>query len=110
MLKNAIVVCDMTVRIDNKQKLKEVLYKQGFDKIVIQEDGSWKNYSNTTQVSGDVVLPRRKHYDLSKNDTKYLVKLAEVALNSERPHLILSRFSYSTGYQRDEVQEAWEKL
>jgi len=99
----------MSQKIDNKTRLQEQLYKEGFDEIVVFEDGSWKK---DAMANGKFSIERRYFHDLSKEDTKYITKLAELVLNDHVAPHNMGKFKYSTekGFDtREDIQNLWEK-
>lgn len=104
----------MGLKINDKTRLKDVLYKEGFDTVYVNGDGTWSTASSDSDLDTPVTLHRKYHHDLSKNDVNYLVKAMELKLNNEHfkgTHASVSHritgYDYSDG--REEIQEKWQK-
>lgn len=97
----------MVTKIQNKSDFKSVLYSEGFDDLVVYDDGSWDNYGD----KGKVVIERKHFHDLSQEDVKYLTKLVELVLNDHLDRMSMLDYDYTSSAgrkSREDIQSMWE--
>jgi hypothetical protein len=71
-----------TIRIKRKGVLKDILYREAYDKIVIYPNGDWALITNgTVDPNSCYVLSRNYFYDKSHRDIDRIVKYYENLLN-----------------------------
>jgi hypothetical protein len=91
------------VKIEDKSTLKRSLYHEDYKDINFAPDGSWTKVRTADPF---IQLRRVHHYDLSRRDIDYLVKLTECRLNGyDGPSI---DYTYQGG--RSNIQTIWERL
>ena len=91
-----------TVRVQDKMNLKDMLYREDYDRVCIRDDGTWyKTTVGTMSKTAIYRIDRSDYYDMSRRQVDELVKIVECVLNG------VGKFEIR-GYDTN-IQQIWEE-
>jgi len=71
------------MKIKNKIKLVDILYRENYDVIHIYDSGEWAKTTTGTVYNDGISLNRAVYYDSTKKRCREIVEAAEATINGD---------------------------